>query len=325
MAKTNDEMQNKIQTQQAAVPAVKAFEHHVQSWWKGNQKRITDLLGSPEHANKLLLTAMNVVSKDSKLLECSFETFGLCLLNSAELNLFPGALQECAYVPFYNSKTKQREAQFIPMYQGLVKLAYNTGLVDSISTSVVYEADEFDFIKGTKEEIIHRPFLGSYADRGERKCVYCVIGLKSGGFTMRVFPMEFMENIRKRSPGAKYKSGVWFSEHEDDFDAMCCKTALRHTLKLIPKDSKLAKAIDVDEKSEMPELDKPKMFELNVVPGDATVEREVEPEQQNASDNGSTHSGASRASEPTEPSQVASVRSTSVPPPQGSSVATPKA
>lgn len=271
MAKTNTDLKEKAQAVQSgqALPAVQFFEKQMRSWWHGNSKRVANLMnGDKKKADKLLLTAMNVVARNPALLECTPDSFGRCLLESAELDLFPGTTQEAAYVPFWNSKARCREAQFIPMYQGLVKLAHNSGQITSISTSVVYDADEFEFIKGTREEIIHKPYLGSYATRGERYCVYCVIGLTSGGHIMRVFPMDFIEGIKARSGAVKKgANSVWNSDSEDDYDAMCCKTALRHTLKLAPRSTKLSKAIELADAAERPDLVTPKIIDVDITSG----------------------------------------------------------
>lgn len=214
------------------------FESQCASWFKENSKRLTNMWGSEEEARRLLLVAMEAVNKTPLLLKCSFDSFARALLTCSEVRLYPGALQEAALIPY------GKDVKFIPQYQGLVKLAYNTGVVRSITTNVVYEGDEFDYCLGTTQFLKHRPCLGSNEERGNRKCVYCCIET-TNGVQIVVLAMRFIEGIRARSPGARSGSSPW-NGTEDDYDAMARKTALKQALKLVPKSITLARALDSD-------------------------------------------------------------------------------
>jgi len=221
-----------------------AFESQCADWFKLNAKRLANMWGSEDEAKKLLLVAMEVVNKNQFLLKCTFESFARSLLTCSEMRLYPGALQEAAIVPLKNNRTGKYEANLWIQYQGLVKLAFNSGFVKSITSNVVYEADDFDFCLGTNQYLKHKPFLGSSQERGDRRCVYCCIETTQGNQIV-VLPMSFIEGIKNKSPGSRSGSSPWNGTAED-YDAMARKTALRQALKLVPKSTTLAKALDVE-------------------------------------------------------------------------------
>lgn len=233
-----------LKLEQAGAPATAgSFEVQCGDWFKQNQKRLSNLWGNEDDAKRLLLVAMESVNKNPYLLKCTFESFGRALLNCAELKLYPGAMQEAAFVPMKNGRTGKMEVNFWVQYQGLVKLAYNSGFVRGIQTAVVYENDDFDFALGTNQFLKHKPYLGE-GDKGGRECVYCVIDTLHGQ-QITVLPIAFIEGIKKRSPAARSGSSPW-NGSADDYDAMARKTALRQALKLVPKSTELARALDKD-------------------------------------------------------------------------------
>lgn len=235
------------------------FDDAAASWFRDNAKRLKNLAGDDETARKIFLMAINTASKNPMLLQCDFQSFANCILTSCELKLYPGPMQECAYVPFMNNKSGKMEAQFMPMYAGLVKLAYNSGFVRDIQSSVVYEKDLFEFELGTNKFLKHKPFIGRYEDRGQRKCVYGIINTTFGSHIV-VKSMEFVENIQARSKAAKTSFSPW-NTTEDDYDAMCCKTLFKQAAKFIPKSIELQSAIDSDNRTdgaiEITQNDKP--------------------------------------------------------------------
>lgn len=239
---------------------VGVFETAVKQWWHINGRKMTSLCGSEDMARKLLVTAINVVSKNPRLAECEFQTFASCLLQSAELNLFPGALEEVAYVPLNNNKTKRLECNFWPMYKGLTKLAYNSGFVKSISCEVVYDSDEFEFELGTHQFLRHRPFLGDIKERGNRTCAYCVINTSTGDSVIKVVSIGFIDGIKSRAPGGGKPESPW-NASDDSYDAMCRKTVFKQAAKFIPKSDKLAQAIEADSRFDNEDATRTKMLD----------------------------------------------------------------
>ena len=68
--------------------------------------------------------------------------------------------REAALVPY------GKDLQYIQMISGLIKMAFNTGKIKSISAEVVYDNDPFDFQLGDNAFIDYKKLLKG--DRGER-------------------------------------------------------------------------------------------------------------------------------------------------------------
>ncbi len=272
------QVMRKIENSAAANP-VELFELSLKDWYKNNLRKIINLCGDEATANKLVVTAANCVAKNPKLIEADFNSFQRCLLMSAELGLFPGALQECAYVPLKNGRTGRIEVNFWPQYQGLVKLAYSSGFVKSVNCGVVYERDFFDFEKGTNTFLKHIPFLGDRKERGARKCVYACVLTSFNEWQIEVLSIDFIEGIKKRSPAARAPDSPW-NTGDDNYDAMARKTALRQALKYVPKSSKLADVIDIDKVSDRPEFAQKPIFDLGGVASFVDAQEPQQKEEQ---------------------------------------------
>lgn len=245
MTTDNEKLLTNIEKQNS--PVRPAFENTVARWCKENMKRLTNLSGSQAEANKILLLSLNQINRSPQLMDAAnqdFESFAKAVMVACELKLYPGVLGECAFVPMNNKYTGKKEIQFWPMYQGLLKLAYNTGVIEAVSTGVAYENDEFDFEMGSNPYVRHKMFLRG--ERGERIAAYAVVKLKNGGSVVGVVPMSFIEAIKKRSPGAKSSSSPW-SGSADDYDAMARKTVLKQVLKLVPKSVELARGLEISD------------------------------------------------------------------------------
>jgi len=223
------------------------FDDLAANWFRDNFKRLKNLCGDEESARKIFLLALNVAAKSPQLLQCTFESFAQCIMTSCEMKLYPGPIQQCAYVPFRNNKTGKYEATFMPMYQGLVKLAFNSGFVRDVQAAVVYEKDDFDFSKGTSKYLKHKPFLGE--DRGERTCCYSVIET-AYGHHFEVRGMDFVDRIKGRSKASGSDFSPW-NTNPDDYDAMACKTLFKQAAKWVPKSVELQQAIDLDNQLEL--------------------------------------------------------------------------
>jgi recombination protein RecT len=140
------------------------------------------------------------------------------------------------------------EAQYIPMIGGIIKRAYNTGLVASIHVHLVYkrETEEIDphtgrprfmFIAGDDERIEHSPIV--FGEKGPVVGAYAILRFKSGGVVRELMTIEEIERIARmqaKNVGDNGKlKGVW-GQH---FGEMAKKTVLRRLFKRQPMDSDL--------------------------------------------------------------------------------------
>lgn len=246
MATSNEALANKLAVAQSGAPASSALIE-LREWHKKNAAHLANLLGGAENAERLFLSAVHSISRVPKLLECNKSSLTQCLMQSAHLDLYPGPLQECAYLPFRNRKNGMMEAVFVPMYQGLIKLALQSRMISNIRANVVYEKDQFEYAEGTTPYISHAHSRDE--DAGPVVAAYCT--WKNGGeVDFELMFIKEIEAIRQRSPAARSGDSPWNS----DYAEMCKKTVIKRASKRWPKSIKLAQAIEIDNEIERPDL-----------------------------------------------------------------------
>lgn len=142
---------------------------------------------------------------------------------------------------------QKKQATYMPMYQGLMKLARNSGQISSLTAQVVYANDEFVYAMGDEERIRHEPpKLGK--PRGEPVGVYAIAKLTDGTTIREVMDRDAVLRIGNQGRNGKQydpKTGANFGE-------WWRKTAIRRISKYLPRSSdqlgRLAQAIErVDE------------------------------------------------------------------------------
>ena len=176
------------------------------------------------------------IKRNPKLLECDPTTVLGALMLAAQLQLEPGPLGHVYLVPF------KRECQFVLGYTGMIELAYRSGRLKDVQAEIVYEADYFEWRKGSTPKLEHRPVLDPDA-RGARVAVYAVARLTTGGAPFVVLSPQEVAGFRARSAAAKAQQGPW----QTDEDQMWRKTAVRRLRPWLPATALLARAAEVDE------------------------------------------------------------------------------
>jgi recombination protein RecT len=213
---------------------------------------------TPERLTRVVLSA---VQRTPKLLECEPKSFLSCVMACAALGLEPDGLLGQAYlIPFGDKCT------LVPGYQGLMKLARQSGEIASIDAHPVRYGDEFDFRYGADPSIKHvpaeRPFTveGGAAkweagwEPGPITHFYAVAKMRDGSVAFVVMPTWEVDQIRDDSQG--YKSAKKYgkdSPWDTDYDRMGCKTAIRRLCKYLPasvEDNRLHRAIAMDERAD---------------------------------------------------------------------------
>ena len=187
------------------------------------------------------------------------------VIQSAQLGLEVGLLGEAYLVPFKTRKkdggqwVETYECQLIPGYQGLMKLARNSGQIKDIYAHEVRENDEFELELGSERRLRHRPlmrhgFPAPDDERGEITGFYAVAVFKDGTFTFEAMNLQSVERIRDRSNGwkaavasAKRKGKENTSPWATDFVPMGCKTAIRKLCKSLPRSPELQSALSLDD------------------------------------------------------------------------------
>lgn len=201
----------------------------------------------PQTAIQAAITCM---MKKPELMDCTSHSLIACVLTASQMGLvFDDFLGEAYLIPFNNTKKGVREAQFVPGYKGLCKLARNSGLVKSIKAVPVYEGDHFIHEEGLNDRLEHKP-MGN-ENPAEITHVYAIIKYLNGGYEFIVMTRSKIEGVRDKSKNyinAKNKAEtVWVK----DFEEMAKKTTVRRLLKLAPLSPEVARAVALDEAADM--------------------------------------------------------------------------
>lgn len=226
--------------------SISAFAKMVQDF-EGQIKLALPKHLSPSKMTRIILTE---VRKNPKLAECEKTSFFGAIITCAQLGLEPGAALGHAYLlPYWNSRKSSYECQLIIGYQGKIDLAERDGRV-TISSSVVYEKDFFDYEEGDNPFIKHKPYLGS-DDPGKIIASYAVARYADGRKKMRVLRLYeiLAAKTASASGGGKNPYGPWL----DHFQEMAMKTAIHRLFKQLPKNPEMARVMELSDKELMDE------------------------------------------------------------------------
>jgi recombination protein RecT len=222
------------------------------------ERRLRSLLhGTGLTVDKLRRVVIEQVTRNPRLGEQKRLTnLLLAICDSAKLGLLPdGVLGTGALVPH-----GQDDVQFRPMYKGLLKLTYQSGLIAAVNAVIVYEGEPFVLERGLEQKLEHKVLPPS--QRGEPLGCYVVATWRDGKTkTWDFMWKEEIEALRDRYSDA-YNSTMekvhegklkleraknpWITEPLE----MWKKTVLRRVLKALPSDTTPYMAAQMDEFSE---------------------------------------------------------------------------
>lgn len=185
----------------------------------------------PERFVRLALTALR---QNPALMRCTPESVLGALMTCSQLGLEPNTPAGEAYLIPYG-----RDCTFVPGYQGLAKLSWQSGEIGEMYVEVVREKDHFQFRKGLHRDLVHEPHLGE--DAGKPIGAYAVVRMKDGGVAFDYWTWEQIKaheaaHAKARSPKAPKDLAHWMER----------KTVLKQVLKLVPKSSNLTTALAND-------------------------------------------------------------------------------
>lgn len=170
------------------------------------------------------------------LLGCTGASLMKAVMNSAYVGLPPNKqLSLAAFVQFKD------ECVYMPMVQGLVKLALMHPSIKDIQTSVVYEGDEFSYQRGTEPMIRHVPARRARGDAPAIEAAYSIAWMANGALSFEVLEAADIAKVRGVAKTDKVWS-VWGGE-------MARKAAFRRHRKWLPTSSELLRAIEIDEEA----------------------------------------------------------------------------
>lgn len=199
-------------------------------------------------AAQLIRDALTALRTTKNLERCEASSVLGALMTCAQLGLRPGVLGHAWLLPFWDKNLGEKgghRAQLVIGYQGLVDLAYRSGLVASVIARTAYENDVFEVDYGIADTIVHKPNLDG--GRGRPVAYYAIVKYVSGGYAFWVMSHQEMVDYRDRHATAKSREGKIFGPWKDHFEGMAHKTVLRRLAKFMPKSVELANAIAADE------------------------------------------------------------------------------
>lgn len=196
-------------------------------------------------ATQLIRDALTALRTTKNLDRCEANSVLGSLMTCAQLGLRPGVLGHAWLLPFWDRKSGGHKAQLVIGYQGLVDLAYRSGLVASVIARTAYENDVFEVDYGIADTIVHKPNMDG--SRGKAIAYYAIVKYVSGGYAFWVMSHQEMLAYRDEHATAKTKEGRVFGPWVDHFEGMAHKTVLRRLAKFMPKSVELANAIAADE------------------------------------------------------------------------------
>lgn len=194
---------------------------------EGVRNQIAKVVGG-DNGQRFISSIISAVQANKQLAECSNNSILSAALLGESLKLSPSPqLGQFYMVPYNNKGTK--EAQFQLGYKGYLQLAIRSGQYKKINVLPIKEGELIRFdplneeievnLIEDEEQRENAPTSGYYAmfeyTNGFRKAIY--------------WSRSKMEShALKYSKGYQAKKGYTF--WEKDFDAMACKTMLRHLI-----------------------------------------------------------------------------------------------
>lgn len=212
----------------------------------GTVERMVSILPKHMTADRMCRLALMAATRNPKLAECVETDKGktsilIAILNAGQLGIEING-RDGHLVPFQNRRGNYMECVFIPDYKGLIQLAYQSGVVESIEAHAVYERDLFQYQFGSDSFVKHVP--SDEDNPGELKYAYACFRMKGGGSGFVVLNKRQVMN-RKSSSKKSGEDSIW-QQHPE---AMWAKSAVRELAKWMPQLpglDKFAKAVEYE-------------------------------------------------------------------------------
>lgn len=193
-------------------------------------------------AERYVRQAYFAIAKDPKLQQCTPASLVMRTIEAAEVGLsLDRTLQEAALIPRYSTKKKVWEAQLMPEYKGLLRLAHQHPDVDHVDVVEVFNNDVFRVTRGTKPEIVHE--VSTDADPGPAVAYYAIVWFKSGQCKFEVMNKRQIEGVRKHIKGASEPDSPWVKNYGEQAK----KTVLKRMLKTVPRTEHTASALSASD------------------------------------------------------------------------------
>lgn len=193
---------------------------------------------------------LTTIRRNDMLRDCSPASVVGALMLAAQDGLEVDGVG-AALVPYWSSEVGGFEAQYQPMYRGLMSLARRSGAIVAIEAELVYKGDVFYQEKGLTPKLKHLPKYETTKD-DDVEYAYSIATLKDGRRFAHVMPRSEILKHRDRSRSyaraleKKRTDSTWHT----DFPPMALKTVIRDHIKYLPTPSDLQRIVEYDEARE---------------------------------------------------------------------------
>ncbi|WP_026793169.1 recombinase RecT [Pleomorphomonas oryzae] len=201
----------------------------------GLRPQLAETLPSYINPDSFARTIQTALQVNPKLLQCTSRSLMIACMKAAADGLILDGREAALIDRNVNVGTKQApqyemQATYQPMFQGLMKLARNSGDISSIIAHVVFKNDTFHYILGDEERIEHSP-AGLEEDRGDPIACYAIAKLKDGTVVREILRKSEILNIAEQGKNAwQYKP-----ESGKNYGEWWRKTLIRRICKYLPK------------------------------------------------------------------------------------------
>jgi recombination protein RecT len=199
----------------------------------------------PDHldVDRFIKVAMIAIQGNPELLNADRQSLFTSLQRCAGDGLVPDN-REAALIEF-NTKVKVngqdtfiKKIQYMPMVDGVLKRARQSGEVSVITARAVHANDQFDYwVDEHGEHLLHRPV---FSERGAMILVYAMAKMKSGNVIVEPMTIEEVDKVRAASKTGTY--GPW----KDWYERMALKSALHRLARRLPNSSEVMEMVDRD-------------------------------------------------------------------------------
>ncbi|NUW71391.1 recombinase RecT [Vibrio mediterranei] len=148
--------------------------------------------------------------------------------------------REAALVP-YSTKTNGgfiQKAQYMPMVDGVLKRARQSGQIKMIMAKPIFESDHFDYYADENGE--HFKYVPAMTQRGNLQRVFAAAMMTNGELQIEVLTLEDIERSRAHSKTGNNENGAW----KNFYDRMAVKTALHRLARRLPNSSELIEMLE---------------------------------------------------------------------------------
>lgn len=197
-----------------------------------------DILPSHVSFEKFTTAAAVALANNSDLLGADRQSVINALSSCAKDGLIPDNREAALIV--YKTKNANGQwipkAQYLPMIDGVMKRARQSGEVSVIATRAWYKNDQFRvWMDEDGEHIFYEPNL---LDRGELVGTFAYAKMKSGELQFEVMNLDDIEKVRAASKNSD--KGPWV----DWYESMARKSVMHRLCRRLPNNSEMMEMLE---------------------------------------------------------------------------------